>query len=77
MPGEIRDPHPRKQREHVMSRKLMSWGFAAILMAGVASASVAASATTVALVTINQQALFFNQINDGANRPPTRLATSL
>ena len=26
----------------------------------------AASAATVALVTINQQALFFNQINDGA-----------
>jgi ribose transport system substrate-binding protein len=28
--------------------------------------STAASATTIALVTINQQALFFNQINDGA-----------
>ena len=26
----------------------------------------AANAQTVALVTINQQALFFNQINDGA-----------
>ena len=28
--------------------------------------TAAADATTVALVTINQQALFFNQINDGA-----------
>ena len=28
--------------------------------------STAASAATIALVTINQQALFFNQINDGA-----------
>jgi len=29
-------------------------------------AATSASATTIALVTINQQALFFNQINDGA-----------
>jgi ABC-type sugar transport system substrate-binding protein len=28
----------------------------------------AANAQTVALVTINQQALFFNQINDGAKQ---------
>jgi ribose transport system substrate-binding protein len=38
---------------------------AAILAVG-AFGMTAADATTVALVTINQQALFFNQINDGA-----------
>ncbi|KAB2873300.1 MAG: sugar ABC transporter substrate-binding protein [Bauldia sp.] len=37
-------------------------GFALMLSAGAASAEEA----TIALVTINQQALFFNQINDGA-----------
>jgi ribose transport system substrate-binding protein len=60
-----------------MSRRLMSWGFATVLMAGVACASVAASATTVALVTINQQALFFNQINDGAQQAADKAGVKL
>ena len=38
------------------------------LSAGVSSAV----ADTFALVTINQQALFFNQINDGANAAAIR-----
>lgn len=43
---------------------LMSAALAAGLVAGASATS--AMATTLALVTINQQALFFNQINDGA-----------
>ncbi len=42
----------------------LAGGVAALtLLAGTASAALA---DTYALVTINQQALFFNQINDGA-----------
>jgi len=37
----------------------------------------AANAQTVALVTINQQALFFNQINDGAKQAADKAAVSL
>lgn len=48
-----------------MSRRML---FGAALAAGAAFALpiAAAQAKTIALVTINQQALFFNQINDGA-----------
>lgn len=44
--------------------RLLSAGAAAALLA--ALSPLAAQADTFALVTINQQALFFNQINDGA-----------
>ena len=37
----------------------------------------AANATTVALVTINQQALFFNQINDGAKQAADKAGAKL
>jgi len=44
-----------------------SIGIAALAAAGLMTGlSASASAETIALVTINQQALFFNQINDGA-----------
>lgn len=44
-----------------------SVGIAALAAAGLtAGFSTGASAETIALITINQQALFFNQINDGA-----------
>ena len=48
-----------------MSRRML---FGAALAAGAVFAlpTTAAQAKTIALVTINQQALFFNQINDGA-----------
>src|SRR5215831_2388050 len=39
---------------------------AGMLIATSGLAAGAANATTIALVTINQQALFFNQVNDGA-----------
>jgi ribose transport system substrate-binding protein len=48
---------------HIFTKGLK--GAAALAFATILT-STAASATTIALVTINQQALFFNQINDGA-----------
>lgn len=46
---------------------IKSIGVAALATAGLmAGMTASASAETIALVTINQQALFFNQINDGA-----------
>ena len=41
-------------------------GCAAVAALALSLGSVSASADTFALVTINQQALFFNQINEGA-----------
>ena len=49
-----------------MNRTTMLRG--ALLSALLASGATAARAGTYALVTINQQALFFNQINDGAKK---------
>jgi ribose transport system substrate-binding protein len=46
------------------SGRLAALAFGAALAAGTG----AAQAETIALVTINQQALFFNQINDGAQK---------
>jgi len=48
---------------------------AMLVAAGVAGS--AADATTVALVTINQQALFFNQINDGAKQAADKAGAKL
>ena len=47
--------------------RLNAWVSAAAL-AGAAMLAGAAQAETIALVTINQQALFFNQINEGAQK---------
>ena len=47
-------------------------GLALVLSAGAAEA-----AGTIALVTINQQALFFNQINDGAQAAADRNGVKL
>src|SRR5271165_1002082 len=57
--------HPKNKWEVGMTRTIVRWGLAAILTAAAAIGGRPASAETVALVTINQQALFFNQINDG------------
>ena len=48
----------------------------ALTLATILMAS-AASAATVALVTINQQALFFNQINDGAKQAADKAGAKL
>lgn len=46
-------------------------------LAAAALGMAAAKAQTVALVTINQQALFFNQINDGAKQTADKAGAKL
>ena len=60
-----------------MTRTFARWGLAAIAAAAAAFGAAQASATTVALVTINQQALFFNQINDGAKQAADKAGAKL
>jgi ribose transport system substrate-binding protein len=52
-------------------------GLGVIALAAVALGMAAAKAQTVALVTINQQALFFNQINDGAKQAADKAGAKL
>ena len=49
----------------------------AVALAAAALGMAAAKAQTVALVTINQQALFFNQINDGAKQAADKAGAKL
>ena len=49
----------------------------ALALAAAALGMAAAKAQTVALVTINQQALFFNQINDGAKQAADKAGAKL
>ncbi len=60
-----------------MTRTIVRWGLAAILTAAAAIGGTLANAETVALVTINQQALFFNQINDGAKQAADKAGAKL
>ena len=60
-----------------MTRTILRWGLAAILTAAAAIGGTLANAETVALVTINQQALFFNQINDGAKQAADKAGAKL
>src|SRR3974377_1727525 len=48
-----------------------------LALAAAALGMAAAKAQTVALVTINQQALFFNQINDGAKQAADKAGAKL
>jgi len=50
---------------------------ASALFLAAAFAGPAAAATTIALVTINQQALFFNQVNDGAKQAASKAGANL
>ena len=52
-------------------------GLGAVALAAVALGAMSANAATVALVTINQQALFFNQINDGAKQAADKAGAKL
>ena len=52
-------------------------GIAAAAAAAAFASAQAAHAQTVALVTINQQALFFNQINDGAKQAADKAGAKL
>lgn len=59
-----------------MRSSMMRLGLIGIAAAAFVSAQ-AANAQTVALVTINQQALFFNQINDGAKQAADKVGAKL
>ncbi len=60
-----------------MKRTIRRLCAAGAMLAAAAFMGTAASATTVALVTINQQALFFNQINDGAKQAADKAGVTL
>jgi ribose transport system substrate-binding protein len=57
--------------------KSMIKGLSAAAAAAVVLGAMSAKAATVALVTINQQALFFNQINDGAKQAADKAGAKL
>ena len=52
-------------------------GAASAMLVAAALAATAADAATIALVTINQQALFFNQVNDGAKQAADKAGAKL
>jgi ribose transport system substrate-binding protein len=57
--------------------KSMIKGLSAVALAVAALGAMPVNAATVALVTINQQALFFNQINDGAQQAADKAGAKL
>jgi ribose transport system substrate-binding protein len=59
-----------------MNRMIRRLGAASAMLVAAAFAG-SADATTIALVTINQQALFFNQINDGAKQAADKAGAKL
>ena len=59
-----------------MRFSLTNLGLVGVLAAGFFGPQIA-GAQTVALVTINQQALFFNQINDGAKQAADKAGAKL
>jgi ribose transport system substrate-binding protein len=58
-----------------MKSMIKGLGVVALVMAAIGA--IPAKAATVALVTINQQALFFNQINDGAQQAADKAGAKL
>jgi ribose transport system substrate-binding protein len=60
-----------------MNMMIKRLGVASAILATAVFAGAAANAATVALVTINQQALFFNQINDGAKQAADKAGAKL
>jgi ribose transport system substrate-binding protein len=57
--------------------KSMIRGLGVAALAAAALGMAAAKAETIALVTINQQALFFNQVNDGAKQAADKAGAKL
>jgi ribose transport system substrate-binding protein len=57
--------------------KSMIKGLSAMALAAVALGAVSAKAATVAVVTTNQQALFFNQVSDGAKQAAEKAGAKL
>ena len=60
-----------------MNRMIKRLCAASAMAAAAAFMGAVANAATVALVTINQQALFFNQINDGAKQAADKAGVKL
>lgn len=52
----------------ILTRRMLTTALAATALAGIALGSASAAEKTFALVQINQQALFFNQMNEGAQK---------
>jgi ribose transport system substrate-binding protein len=66
------------EEEHEMKPMIKRLGAtSAMLFVAAAFAGTTVNATTIALVTINQQALFFNQVNDGAKQAADKAGANL
>ncbi len=52
----------------ILTRRLLTTAFATTVLAGISSGGAFAAEKTFALVQINQQALFFNQMNEGTQK---------
>jgi ribose transport system substrate-binding protein len=52
----------------ILTRRMLTTALAATALAGIGLGSASAAEKTFALVQINQQALFFNQMNEGAQK---------
>jgi ribose transport system substrate-binding protein len=74
--AEMGQGPPAAKEECDMRLSMMRLGLIGIAAAAFLSAQTA-NAQTVALVTINQQALFFNQINDGAKQAADKVGAKL
>jgi ribose transport system substrate-binding protein len=74
--GELRSERPVLKKERDMKLSILNLRLVGVAAAAFVSAQTA-NAQTVALVTINQQALFFNQINDGAKQAADKAGAKL
>src|SRR5437764_13644987 len=70
-------PSPALHGDHEMTSAIKSLKFVTATLALVGLGVAAARAQIVARVTINQQALFFNQINDGAKQAADKAGAKL
>jgi ribose transport system substrate-binding protein len=74
--GELRSERPVLKKERDMKLSILNLRLVGVAAAAFVSAQTT-NAQTVALVTINQQALFFNQINDGAKQAADKAGAKL
>jgi ribose transport system substrate-binding protein len=74
--GELRSERPVLTKERDMKLSILNLRLVGVAAAAFVSAQTT-NAQTVALVTINQQALFFNQINDGAKQAADKAGAKL
>jgi ribose transport system substrate-binding protein len=69
--------HPPCEKEREMNLIVKCLGAATAMLVAATFAATTADATTIALVTINQQVLFFNQVNDGAKQAADKAGVKL